>query len=754
MRLKQLELYGFKSFAKHTTLEFPTPVVAIVGPNGSGKSNVSEAVRWVLGEQSMKSLRGKRGEDLIFHGSASTAQLGKAMVKLTFDNSDHVLPIDFEEVVISREVYRDGVNEYKINGSQVRLKDVIEILSKLGIGGSGHHIISQGEADRILYASSVERKAMLEDALGLKIYEIKRAEAARKLGITQTNMREVEVVRREIQPHLKFLRVQADKIEASSRIREELRQVLTDYLIKEEGTISRERERLRMAREPIEAEEQKAGTHIQQLLGAISQEDHSEHTQDKELPKIDHQLFALEEKRRQYERELGRIEGQLSILSAAPALTSRTFDAETAAEMERGLASARRLAEEISLAASMQAVQQTIQKLRDIITALLGIFARKHSSPERHEGGEDKRTQLAGERDRIKSALDTLESELHILRTKRQELSIAFGQAQRTARDAERQLRDREAALNVLKDKLRSFEIEHERLHIREEEYTRELAEAERFLASVPSPDANAKFVEHEREEVRRKIERLKIKLEEAGGIDDSILKEFQEISARDAFLSRELEDLRKTASSLEELMGELGQQLEQDFKGGINKINAEFSQLFSNMFGGGRAELTIIQEQKRAPAKSLEDIEAGPGPHRIRESVSGEAPEFSEGDFGGRAGIDISVDLPRKRIKGLDMLSGGERALTSIALLFAMSAVNPPPFLVLDETDAALDEANSQRYGAMLKDLSLKTQLVVITHNRQTMHEAGVLYGVTMGADGISKLLSIKLEEAAAIVK
>ena len=115
-----------------------------MGPNGSGKSNVSEAVRWVLGEQSMKSLRGKRGEDLIFHGSSSTAQLGKAMVKLTFDNSDHVLPIDFEEVVISREVYRDGANEYKINGSQVRLNDVIEILSKLGIGGPGHQIITQG----------------------------------------------------------------------------------------------------------------------------------------------------------------------------------------------------------------------------------------------------------------------------------------------------------------------------------------------------------------------------------------------------------------------------------------------------------------------------------------------------------------------------------------------------------------------------------------------------------------------------------
>ena len=116
-------------------------------------------------------------------------------------------------------------------------------------------------------------------------------------------------------------------------------------------------------------------------------------------------------------------------------------------------------------------------------------------------------------------------------------------------------------------------------------------------------------------------------------------------------------------------------------------------------------------------------------------------------------AGIEISVDLPRKRIKSLDMLSGGERALTSIALLFAMSAVHPPPFLVLDETDAALDEANSQRYAKMLEDLSKTAQLIVITHNRATMKCAGVLYGVTMGSDGISKLLSLKFEEAGALV-
>jgi len=137
MILKKLEIAGFKSFGKKVELEFDSPVTAIVGPNGSGKSNVSEAIRWVLGEQSMKSLRGKRGEDLIFHGSGSAAQLGKARVGITFDNAAQTFPVDFSEIVISREVYRDGVNEYRINDSQVRLKDIIELMSNVGVGGCG-----------------------------------------------------------------------------------------------------------------------------------------------------------------------------------------------------------------------------------------------------------------------------------------------------------------------------------------------------------------------------------------------------------------------------------------------------------------------------------------------------------------------------------------------------------------------------------------------------------------------------------------
>src|SRR3989344_2534553 len=160
MHFKRLELNGFKSFNKKTELVFDAPISAIVGPNGSGKSNVAEAMRFVLGEQSIKSMRGKRGEDLIFNGSSGAARMGKASVAIIFDNSKREFNIDFDEVEIARVVHRDGVNQYFINKSQVRLKDVIEILSAVHIGASGHHIISQGEADRILSASAKDRRTM------------------------------------------------------------------------------------------------------------------------------------------------------------------------------------------------------------------------------------------------------------------------------------------------------------------------------------------------------------------------------------------------------------------------------------------------------------------------------------------------------------------------------------------------------------------------------------------------------------------
>ena len=291
-----------------------------------------------------------------------------------------------------------------------------------------------------------------------------------------------------------------------------------------------------------------------------------------------------------------------------------------------------------------------------------------------------------------------------------------------------------------------------ERVHVERENFEREVAEAGVLVGKatldfldyhVVDKDGNRldriSIVKEPRtiqEERRRAIEKIKIRLEDVGGgTGVEIMAEFKEVKERDDFLGRELGDMEASAKSLKELISELEEKLDVRFKEGIDKINIVFQDFFSILFDGGSASLSVVKESRRA--RPSEEAETG-------EEIQEESYE----------GIEVQVNLPRKRIKGLEMLSGGERALTSIALLFAMSQVNPPPFIILDETDAALDEANSRKYGDMIENLSKSSQLILITHNRETMSRAGVLYGITMGGDGISKLLSVKLDEAVAVAK
>ena len=241
-------------------------------------------------------------------------------------------------------------------------------------------------------------------------------------------------------------------------------------------------------------------------------------------------------------------------------------------------------------------------------------------------------------------------------------------------------------------------------------------------------------------EKRRRDIERLKIKIEESGiGNGDAVIKEFTQTKEREEFLARELADLEASAGKLEDIIAELEKTIDARFTEGLKHINEALKGFFSKLFGGGYAKLEV--EQPRRVKRDREDM---------GEDDELDVPEEEEL----YAGLSIDVSLPRKKIRGLEVLSGGERALTSIALIFSMSQVNPPPFLILDETDAALDEANSRRYADMIKELGAKSQLIVITHNRATMAAAGELYGVTMGQDGVSKLLSVKLEEATKVAK
>lgn len=233
MYLKRLELHGFKTFASRTALDFEGGVTAVVGPNGSGKSNLADAVRWALGEQSMRNVRCRQAEDLIFAGtsggaggetrSSSRAPMGMAEVMLTFDNSAGWLPLDYQEVRIGRRVYRSGENEYLMNGARVRLRDITDLLARVAIGSGAHLVIGQGLVDTMLSARPEERRALVETLAGLRFYYNRREDAETKLRATESNLRNVDAMVAEATPHLAVLREQADAYNRYRAVERELR---------------------------------------------------------------------------------------------------------------------------------------------------------------------------------------------------------------------------------------------------------------------------------------------------------------------------------------------------------------------------------------------------------------------------------------------------------------------------------------------------------------------------------------------------
>ncbi|MFH1365880.1 MAG: AAA family ATPase [Patescibacteria group bacterium] len=713
MRLKTLQINGFKSFAQKTILEFNTSIVSIVGPNGSGKSNIVEAIRFVLGEQSMKSMRGKGGSDLVFKGSKKLPKGSRAVVTIYFNNTDKIfkltndggedINLNYDIVSISREVFSDGMNKYILNGSEVRLKDIHNLLASVNIGSSGHHIISQGEADRILNANSKDRKEMVEDALGLRIFQYKIKESERKLERTNENIKEVVLQRRENAPHLNFLKKQVEKFEKTKEMQTGLVILYREYFSKESVYLEKEKKDLSAERNKLENE-------LKNVLSKIS--DTEDGNNSKGNKKID-ELKIFEQKinfihgiKSEMERKLGRMEGMIEVKENKVKISGRCPLCGNEIKEMHPEQIEKKKNEEKELAELKILQENTLAEIKKI---------------------EIEEKQLAEKVEILKreinieiEALRDLEREKFTWKVRRQELSSA----------------------------LELIVIKEGNLRSRREAFENELKEGSTLVGQEVLSFKDYKIEdekkENTQEDLKRKIERIKIRLEDAGlGNGIELMKEFKEVSERDQFLAKEMEDLARSIESLQKLILDLKEKIDLEFKEGVKKINKEFQEFFSLMFGGGHGSLSIVLESKKKKMVEFDEEDLGNGD----ESEDERNIVFEKG-------IEINVSLPHKKVKELHALSGGERSLTSIALLFAMSQVNPPPFLVLDETDAALDEANSRKYGDMLEKLSKHSQLIVVTHNRETMSRAGVLYGITIGSDEASKLLSVKFEEATQIAK
>ncbi|PID83530.1 hypothetical protein CSB11_00760 [Candidatus Campbellbacteria bacterium] len=758
MYLKSLEINGFKSFGQKTSLDFKTKISSIVGPNGSGKSNVAEAFRFVLAEQSIKNMRGKKGEDLIFRGKNS--HLNRASVKVVFDNSDKKLNIDYSEVNLERVVFRDGQNEYYINSNKVRAKDVIELLTSANVGASGHHIISQGEADKILSINPKERKALIEEALGLKGYVLKKDESIKKLEKTKDNLEDVKTKESINAPRIRFLKKEVEKIQKNENLKNELKDLYISFFPEKHKLQQEEKELLdKIQNKENEKKELEDRIEQKQKELVVSSQNTQEGSNDnaEKISKIQlenrqleekkqalQKLFAKneytveveEQKKNLFEQQKQKVEENMAFYNQKADIVFEVLNKMKRKWLENLLEN-QNLSSEVKENLKQSFVdfenkkedfKKENQNFAEEILEKFNITKDgthlENYNPELIQKLKSENSEIEKQVSSLNEQQDSLEEKIRLLSKNDDSSKKALSQ------EIEIEILKIRNLLSQVESNINSLENSKFKIQNELEKFTKEETFAVSYFGEEFLNQIQQNQIEQNQEvNVLEKIIRIRILLENTSVINQQeILDEYNNLVEKQKFVKDQVEDLQNTKDKLEKIIIDIENQIEEKFRIGVDKINKEFSVFFQTLFSGGKAEIKLVE----IPIKNTDD-----------EKIN----EFE-------LGIEIAVSLPNKKISGLSMLSGGERSLTSIALLFAISSITPPPFIILDETDAALDEANSKRYGDMIEKLAEHSQLILITHNRETMSRAGLLYGVTMNQDGISKLLSVSFEQAEKVAK
>ena len=888
MRLEKVVIQGFKSFADKTVFDFTKNFTAIVGPNGSGKSNISDAIRWVLSEQSVKTLRGKQSQDFIFSGSDKLAKSGMAQVELYLDNQDQSFPLDYKEVVIARKVFRNGESEYRVNNSKVRLQDIVMMLAQAKFGQKSYAVIGQGMITEFLNSTAQERKGFFDEATGVKEFQIKRDQAINKLIRTEDNLVQSETILTEIEPHLRSLTRQVKRLEKREKIEEQLSEAQFHYYgclwseLKKEHFLLKQQFADRAAEiknlEKVIDQEQQASEllatessrgeryeQLQQKYNEVLEAKNNilkeqailkgklevEHERQGELSLIwlqrkedeietnihdlESSQINLKQELERKEHELGRkqknynslkeefraeeysilqlkqqieneshalsvpeIQGRLQkifvgqedflkrliktnsldefkeVQSEAKAVTNQLaelldeLDSTERGTLEVLQVDMKRKEQALEkLIKEKESLQHQINELKVSVESLKNKFEFNHnqldrlqdevssiqSNIEESNSGKADGNQTAAYNQQLSIYEDEIEKKDKYLKGIRVEID-GFNKEEE---DKKTKLVAIQSEMRVLQRKLTNFrqdtntiEVNLARIETRQEDSREEIQRE--VKAELHDKIFNYQHTEKiNRSELEKKIQSFHKQLEAIGSVDEETITEYKETKERYDFLKNQTTDLNKSISSLEKVINELDDTIHKQFQKNFKKINEGFQKYFKVLFEGGSAKLELITEVEKAREEQVEEGEiAG---ESLEEEKTRELLGKKKKKQKIIAGIDVIATPPGKKVTHINALSGGEKSLVAIALLCAIIAHNPSPFVVLDEVEAALDEENSEKLGAILKSLCQKTQIIVITHNRITMRAADILYGVTIGKTGKSHILSVELKEAEELV-
>ena len=432
MYLKRIEMQGFKSFADKTVLEFKPGITTVIGPNGSGKSNISDAIRWVLGEQSMKSLRGAKSEDIIFAGTQARKSLGFAEVSIVIDNNDNKLPIEYSEVTVTRKIYRSGETGYFINKVPCRLKDILELFMDTGIGKDGYSIIGQGKIDEILSNKSEDRRHIFEEAAGIVKYRTRKQESEKKLEQTKLNLLRINDILAEIEANIEPLKLQSDKAKQFLDLREELKSIEVglfiynintykeklEQLVKDEDIITSQKEAEDSKMEALQASKEELRQVVDDITAQIENMQNIGFESSNKIEKINSEIGISNERIQNNSANKQRLEGEIlevknrieelkeeqkQKLEKKTNLTSNKekFEKELA-EKETELAelSKKLSAKELEIEGKKQIVQDNIDKKYELAAEI-------NTQDVNYENLEKRKKQLKNEIDSVISELDS-----------------------------------------------------------------------------------------------------------------------------------------------------------------------------------------------------------------------------------------------------------------------------------------------------------------------------------------------------------
>lgn len=772
MYLKNITLRGFKSFGSRSSLDLEPGISVVVGPNGSGKSNVADGISWVLGEQSPKSLRGNSMGDVIFRSKKQ--EMGIAEVSLLFDNSDKMLDVEFRDVKITRRVYSAGGSDYFINSSPCRLMDIQELVADAGIGRGLHVIINQGQVNEITMLKPVDRKLVIDEVLGISKHKIRRKKSISRLSRVKEDIARLDDLMDEIKRTMDPLEIEAKRAREYAEAANELKKQEVSLFLSRMAALSGSWDKLEQEHDKIRGLIKDTGDRILEtekqkgdLIGNIG-------SRQAEYERWRTKVEA-------FDGGLNRLQNSITLISSKKNVFSTLYNMfelefkntkapyETAAEMARerqkevldlsfmgkiikrftvlevqfrdfagrikkaltGNSGLRQLEDEANILA--QEIKDILEELREGNEARGSVKAEKASREILEKFEEEKRrNQARSEKMEQLKRLCSLNLErsekiigiLHGLKLASEKIQRRlypeFDRQKRLISGSQADIEKLNSEINRLRVEANSLDNELYKTDLRREQVRDRVKDitssiVDDYNMSVEYASRNFKPAE-DAAAAEKAVKRLKDRVRSYGSVNPNAAIEFAKIKKRYDFLDIQRKDLSDSRQELETLIKEINQKISTIFLDRFEKINHNFQKYFKALFPMGEGEL--ILEKYRNDGESEEEL-----------------------------GVDLKVDIGNNKLVSLTLLSGGEKSLVSLAFLFSVFSINLSPFYIFDEADAALDDANIDKFQNLVKHFAEKQQIIIITHQKKTMEIADTIYGVTMQSDGISKVVSEKID-------